>query len=159
MADKKTWDKRFMDMAKLVGSWSSCIRKNRQVGAVIVKNNRVLATGYNGAPSGVLNCVERGFCLRDKLKIKSGIMQEMCYAAHAEQNALAQAAKLGHAVEGATIYITHSPCSVCSRILINAGITRIVFDENYPDDFSIELLKESKTKFEQFGKIKKSQKG
>ena len=149
MADKKTWDNRFMEMAKLVGSWSTCIRGNRKVGAVIVKDKRVLATGYNGAPSGIESCLEKGLCLREKMNIKSGTCQELCYAVHAEQNAVAQAAKLGHSVEGATIYITHSPCSVCSRILINAGIKKIVFEKSYPDEFSLKLLKESNTQLEQ----------
>lgn len=158
MADKKTWDNRFMDMAKLVGSWSTCIRENRQVGAVIVKDRRVLATGYNGSPAGVASCVERGFCIRDKLKIKSGSHQELCYGVHAEQNAVAQAAKLGHSIEGSTIYITHSPCSVCSRILINAGVKRIVFLNNYPDDFSLKILEEANIKFEQLKSKKVSKK-
>lgn len=139
---QKKWDNRFMDMAKLVATWSSCLR--RQVGAVIAKDNRVLATGYNGAPKGVKNCLERHECLRNKLGIESGTRQEICYSVHAEQNAIAQAAKLGHSVDGGTIYITHSPCSLCSRIVINAGIKRIVFLENYPDDFSLSILKEAK---------------
>jgi len=137
------WDKRFMDLAKNVASWSSCVRKGRQVGAVIVKNKRILTTGYNGAPAGVMSCKERGFCLRDKLNIPSGTRAEMCYAIHAEQNAVIQAAKMGVKVEGATIYVTHQPCSVCTRILINAGISRIVYEQEYPDAFSLELLKEA----------------
>lgn len=137
------WDKRFMDLAKNVSSWSSCVRNGRQVGAVIVKNKRILTTGYNGAPAGVMSCKERGFCLRDKLNIPSGTRAEMCYAIHAEQNAVIQAAKMGVKVEGATIYVTHQPCSVCTRILINAGITRIVYEKEYPDSFSLELLKEA----------------
>jgi len=137
------WDKRFMELAHNVASWSSCVRNGRQVGAVIVNNKRILTTGYNGAPSGVKSCKERGFCLRDKLGIKSGTRAEMCYAIHAEQNAVIQAAKMGVSVEGATIYVTHQPCSVCTRILINAGITRIVYDNEYPDTFSLELLKEA----------------
>lgn len=137
------WDKRFMELAKNVSSWSSCVRAGRQVGSVIVKDKRILTTGYNGAPSGVKTCKERGFCLRDKLNIPSGTRAEMCYAIHAEQNAVIQAAKMGISVEGATIYVTHQPCSVCTRILINAGIKRIVYGESYPDEFSLELLKEA----------------
>ena len=113
------------------------------MGAVIVKDKRILTTGYNGAPSGVKTCKERGYCLRDKLNIASGTRAEMCYAIHAEQNAVIQAAKMGISVEGATIYVTHQPCSVCTRILINAGIKRIVYNEAYPDQFSLELLKEA----------------
>ncbi len=137
------WDHRFMELARTVAKWSSCIRNNRQVGAVIVKNKRILTTGYNGAPQGIKSCKERGFCLRDKLNIPSGTQAETCYAIHAEQNAVIQAAKLGVSVEGATIYITHQPCSVCTRILINSGIKRIVYEQEYPDKFSLELLKES----------------
>ena len=102
------WDKRFIDMAGLVGSWSSCIRENRQVGAVITKNHRIVSTGYNGAPAGVKNCKERGVCLRDQLHIKSGTMLEMCIGMCAEQNAIAQAAKMGVSVDGGTIYVTHA---------------------------------------------------
>ena len=137
------WDKRFMDIAKSVSSWSSCVRNGRKVGSVIVRNNRILTTGYNGAPAGIKSCKERGFCLRDKLGIASGTRAEMCYAIHAEQNAVIQAAKMGISVEGATIYVTHQPCSVCTRILINSGISRIVYDNAYPDEFSLELLRES----------------
>ena len=137
------WDKRFMSIAKDVATWSSCVRNGRQVGSVIVKNNRILTTGYNGAPAGIKSCKERGFCLRDKLGIQSGTRAEMCYAIHAEQNAVIQAAKMGISVEGATIYVTHQPCSVCTRILINSGISRIVYDNAYPDEFSLDLLKES----------------
>ncbi|MBR2909567.1 MAG: cytidine/deoxycytidylate deaminase family protein [Clostridia bacterium] len=137
------WDRRFMDIAKSVASWSSCVRNGRKVGSVIVRNNRILTTGYNGAPAGIKSCKERGFCLRDKLNIPSGTRAEMCYAIHAEQNAVIQAAKMGISVEGATIYVTHQPCSVCTRILINSGISRIVYDCAYPDEFSLELLRES----------------
>ncbi len=135
------WDKRFMDMAKLVSSWSTCVRNGRKVGSVIVKDKRIMATGYNGAPAGVINCEEKGYCLRDKMGIESGTRHEFCYATHAEQNALVQAAKMGISVDGATIYITHQPCSICTKLLINAGIKRIVYGYNYPDEFSIELLK------------------
>ena len=137
------WDQRFMELAKNVSSWSSCVRAGRQVGAVIVKDKRILTTGYNGAPSGVKTCKDRGYCLRDKLNIPSGTRAEMCYAIHAEQNAVIQAAKMGISVEGATIYVTHQPCSVCTRILINAGIKRIVYAQEYPDAFSLELLNEA----------------
>ena len=110
------WDKRFMELAENVASWSSCVRAGSHVGAVIVKNKRILTTGYNGAPSGIKSCKERGFCLRDKLGIASGTRAEMCYAIHAEQNAVIQAAKMGVSVEGATIYVTHQPWSVCTSI-------------------------------------------
>ena len=140
---QEKWDRRFMNIAKEVASWSTCVRNNRQVGSVIVRDKRIIATGYNGAPAGVESCLERGFCLRDKLDIASGTRQEVCYATHAEQNALVQAAKLGISVDGATIYITHRPCVICTKLLINAGIKRIVYDVNYPDEFSVNLIKEA----------------
>lgn len=146
----KKWDKRFMDVAELVGSWSSCFKESRHVGSVITKNNRILATGYNGAPSGVKNCKERGECMRVKLGIPSGTRLEMCYGMCAEQNAIAQAAKLGVSVEGGTIYVTHRPCPVCTRQIINAGIKRIVYKNDYPNEFSLELIKEAGIKLEHF---------
>jgi dCMP deaminase len=137
------WDKRFMAVAEVVGGWSSCFQDNRHVGCVIVKNKRIIATGYNGAPSRVENCVERGYCMRQEEKIPSGTQAEKCYATHAEQNALVQAARMGISVEGATLYCTHQPCAICSKLIINAGITRIVYRESYPDKFAVSLLKES----------------
>ncbi|MBE5744025.1 MAG: dCMP deaminase family protein [Clostridiales bacterium] len=137
------WDKRFADMADLVGTWSSCYQEGRQVGAVIVKDNRILATGYNGAPSGVTSCKDKGECLRKKLNIPSGTRQETCYAVHAEQNAICQAAKMGISVKGATIYVTHQPCTICTKMIINSGITRVIYKHGYPDDFSVTLLKEA----------------
>ncbi len=137
------WDNRFMEMARLVASWASCYQSERKIGCVIVKNKRMMTTGYNGAPSGVKTCVERGECLRKKLGIPSGTRQEMCYATHAEQNAIIQAARLGIAIEGATLYCTHQPCAVCAKMIINAGISRIVYEQGYPDNFSLELLNEA----------------
>lgn len=137
------WDKRFADMADLVGSWSSCYQDGRQVGAVIVKDNRILATGYNGAPSGVTSCKDKGECLRKKLNIPSGTRQETCYAVHAEQNAICQAAKMGISVKGATIYVTHQPCTICTKMIINSGINRVIYKHGYPDEFSVTLLKEA----------------
>ena len=131
------WDERMMGMAKLVSTWSSCYKVNRKVGAVIVKDKRILTTGYNGAGSGISSCVDRGFCLREQMNIPSGTRHEICYAVHAEQNAIIQAAKLGVSVQGATLYCTHQPCSICAKMIINSGITRVVFDEGYPDEFSI----------------------
>lgn len=137
------WDKRFMEMTRLVGSWSSCFQAGRHVGAIIVRDKRVVATGYNGAPSGVQNCMERGECLRRKLDIPSGTRQEICYAVHAEQNAIVQAAKYGIAIAGATLYCTHQPCVICAKMIINSGISRIVYEEGYPDEFSLNLFKEA----------------
>ena len=143
------WDKRFIDMAYLVATWSSCYQPNRKIGAVIVKDKRILATGYNGAPQNVKSCVERGECLRRKLNVPSGTKQELCYAVHAEQNAIVQAARLNTSVDGATLYCTHQPCTICTRLIINAGIRRVVFCEGYPDPFALELFQEAGVKIEQ----------
>ena len=137
------WDKRFIDMAEVVGSWSSCYQENRHVGAVIIKDKRVLATGYNGAPAGVKSCKDKGECLRKKLNIPSGTRHELCFAVHAEQNVIAQAARFGISVEGATIYVTHQPCTICTKMIINSGIKKVIYKYGYPDDFSLELLKEA----------------
>ncbi len=148
MFDK--WDKRFMDMAAMVGTWSSCYQPSRQMGAVIVKNKRIVATGYNGAPVGVVPCKERGECMRRRLGIPSGQQGQLCYAIHAEQNAIIQAARMGIAIEGATLYSTHQPCSICMRLIINAGIERLVYANPYPDDFTLTLVQESGIRFEQY---------
>ena len=144
------WDVRFMEMAHLVSSWSSCYQPNRQVGAVIVKDKRILTTGYNGASSGITSCKDRGECLRKKLNIPSGTRQEVCYAVHAEQNAIIQAAKLGVSVNGATIYVTHQPCSICTKMIINSGITRVVYKYPYPDEFAGKLFAEAGISVEKF---------
>ena len=148
--DVNKWDDRFMEMAYLIASWASCYKENRKIGCVIVKNKRIMTTGYNGAPAGVRTCVERGECLREKLGIPSGTKQEICYATHAEQNAIIQAAKLGVSIDGATLYCTHQPCSVCAKMIINAGIRRVVYQEGYPDSFSLDIFKEAKVQLEHF---------
>ena len=144
------WDKRFMEMARLVATWSSCYQENRHIGAVIVKNNRILTTGYNGAPQGVKSCVEKGECLRRKLNIASGTKQELCYAVHAEQNAIVQAARQSVNIDGATLYCTHQPCIICAKMIINSGIRRVVYEHGYPDDYSLELFAEAGVVVEQY---------
>lgn len=140
--DKRpSWDEYFMGMAKLTSQRSTCLR--RKVGAVIVKDKHIIATGYNGAPRGLSHCAELGGCLREQLKVPSGQRHELCRALHAEQNAIIQAATLGQSIEGASIYITHQPCSICSKMIINAGIDRIVVDEGYPDELATNLLEEA----------------
>ncbi len=140
--DKRlSWDEYFMEMAELTAQRSTCLR--RHVGAVIVKDKHIIATGYNGAPRGLQHCDERGGCLRQKLEIPSGQRQELCRALHAEQNAIIQAATLGQSIEGGSIYVTHQPCVVCAKMIINAGITRIVIREGYPDELSREILDEA----------------
>ena len=135
------WDDRFMEMARTIANWSSCYQPNRKIGAVKVKDKRILTTGYNGAPSGVKSCVERGECLRRKLNIPSGTKHELCYAIHAEQNAIIQAARMGVEIEGSTIYCTHQPCVICAKMIVNAGISRVVYGEGYPDEFALEMFK------------------
>ncbi len=147
------WDSRFMEMAHVVSSWSSCFQENRQVGAVITRDKRILTTGYNGAGSGITSCKERGECLRRKLNIASGTRAEVCYAVHAEQNAIIQAAKLGLSVDGATLYCTHQPCVICAKMIINSGIKRVVYKEGYPDDFSLEMFKQSGVTIEKFDEL------
>jgi dCMP deaminase len=147
------WDKRFMELAYVVGNWSSCFKENRQVGAVIVKDKRILTTGYNGAPSGIESCKDRSECLRVNMGIKSGTCQEICYAVHAEQNAVIQAAKLGISVEGATLYCTHQPCSICAKIIINSGIKRVVYDNGYPDEFSMKMFKEANLQIVKYSEL------
>lgn len=145
MADKTdnrpSWDEYFMQMAELTAQRSTCLR--RSVGAVIVKDKHIIATGYNGAPRGISHCGERGGCLRQKMQIPSGQRHELCRAVHAEQNAIIQAATLGQSIEGGTIYITHQPCVVCAKMIINAGLKRIVVREGYPDDLAVEILDEA----------------
>lgn len=135
------WDSRFMEMAHVIAGWTSCYRPGRSIGCVIVKDKRIMTTGYNGAPAGLKTCRERGECMRDRLGIQSGTRAELCYAIHAEQNAIIQAAKLGVSIDGATLYCTHQPCSVCAKMIINAGIRRVVYQEGYPDSFSLDILR------------------
>lgn len=137
------WDKRFMEMTETISNWASCFKKDRKMGAVIVRDKRILTTGYNGAPQGITPCVERGECMRIKMGIESGTRAELCYAVHAEQNALIQAARMGVSVHGATLYVTYSPCVICAKLIINAGIARVVYMHDYPDDFSKQLLQEA----------------
>lgn len=137
---RPSWDEYFSSIAGLVATRSTCLRRN--VGAVVVKNKQVLTTGYNGAPSGITHCDERG-CLREKLKVPSGQRHEICRALHAEQNAFLQAARHGVSLEGATLYITIRPCSICARMIINAGIKKIVFKGDYPDELALEFLNEA----------------
>ena len=144
------WDARFMEMAEVIAGWASCYQKDRKIGAVIVKNKRIVTTGYNGAPAGIKTCVERGECLRKKLGIASGTKHEICYAIHAEQNAIIQAAKLGSSIDGATLYCTHQPCVICAKMIVNSGISRGVYKHGYPDEFSVQMLKEGGVLLERF---------
>lgn len=146
---RPSWDEYFMQMAELTAQRSTCLR--RHVGAVIVQDKHVVATGYNGAPKGVAHCEELGGCLREKMGIPSGERHELCRALHAEQNAIIQAATLAQSIEGASIYITHQPCIICAKMIINAGIKRIVVKEGYPDEMSVKMLDEAGLKIVMFG--------
>lgn len=137
---RPTLDEYFMEIASVVAKRSTCLRQH--VGAVIVKDKRILATGYNGAPSGLPHCDEVG-CLRDKMDVPSGERQELCRGVHAEQNAIIQAAKFGISVDGGTLYSTHCPCITCAKMIINAGIKRVVYGREYADKRGLELLKEA----------------
>lgn len=129
-----------MEIARLVARRSTCLR--RHVGAVLVKDKNILATGYNGTPSGLRHCAEVG-CLREQQNVPSGERHELCRGLHAEQNAIIQAAKHGVNISGATLYCTNTPCVICSKMIINAGIRRVVFADGYPDLLSREMLAES----------------
>ncbi len=138
--ERPDWDSYFMEIADIVSKRSTCMRRN--VGALIVKNKQILATGYNGAPSGLKHCMEVG-CLRDQMKIASGERHELCRGLHAEQNAIIQAAYHGVAINGAHLYCTHLPCSICIKMLINSGIKKVFYREGYPDDLSMKMIDES----------------
>ncbi len=144
---RPSWDEYFMKLAKEVKSRSTC--KRRQVGALIVKEKRILATGYNGAPTGCKHCIDIG-CMRDKLSIPSGERHELCRGIHAEQNGIVQAAYAGTSIAGSTLYVTHQPCSLCAKMIINAGIVRVVYEGTYPDELSAMLLEEAQVDYRQY---------
>ncbi|MDR3052790.1 MAG: cytidine/deoxycytidylate deaminase family protein [Coriobacteriales bacterium] len=140
MDRRPDWDQYFMEITHLVSQRTTCRR--RAVGAVIVKDKRILATGYNGVPQGIEHCLDRG-CLREQLGVPSGQQHELCRGLHAEQNAIIQAAKNGINIDGSTVYVTTQPCIICAKMLINAGIQEIVFDQSYPDELTESMLAES----------------
>ncbi len=137
---RPTWDQYFIDITHLVATRSTCLR--RQVGALLVKDRNILATGYNGSPSGIRHCEETG-CLRERLQVPSGERHELCRGLHAEQNAIIQAARHGVNIDGSTLYCNTMPCSICTKMLINAGIRRIVYDTGYADDLAREMVTEA----------------
>jgi len=140
---RPSWDEYFLQMAGLVSQRATCLR--RKVGAVLVRDKKILATGYNGAPSGLEHCLDIG-CLRQKLKIPSGERHELCRGLHAEQNALIQASLHGVSVRSGTLYITNQPCIICAKMLINAGIKDVVIAKGYPDKMAMSFLKQGKIK-------------
>ena len=138
---RPSWDEYFATITRQVASRSTCLR--RKVGAVIVKDKRILATGYNGAPRGVKSSLEIGKCLREELGIPSGERHEICRGLHAEQNAIIQAAYYGIPIKDSVIYSTHQPCVLCAKMIINAGIRKIYYFEEYPDKLAVDLLGEA----------------
>ena len=141
MSDERpSWDEYFMRIAHEVAKRATCTR--RHVGAVVVLNKRILATGYNGAPSGLPHCAEVG-CLRDEMNVPSGERHELCRGLHAEMNALLQGARHGVTMEGGTVYTTHTPCSLCAKMIINTGIRRVVSSLGYPDELGSGMLAEA----------------
>lgn len=144
---RPTWDEIFMEKARIMGKRSTCLR--RQIGAVIVVNNREIASGYNGSVAGTAHCEAVG-CKREQLNIPSGERQEICRAIHAEQNAVIQCALTGVIPTGGTIYTTCQPCVACAKIIANVGIKRIVYEGDYPDELALEILKEAGIAIDKF---------
>ena len=143
MINRPTYDDYFMEMAHVVSKRSTCLR--RKVGAILVKDKHILSTGYNGAPKGHKHCSIVG-CLREKKNVPSGERHEICRGLHAEQNVIIQAAVFGIQIKNSTLYCTNTPCVVCAKMLINAGVKEIVFSGDYPDDLAKQMLNESKIK-------------
>lgn len=137
---RPSWETYFMDITFLVAKRSTCLR--RAVGALIVKDKRILSTGYNGAPTGIKHCIETG-CLRENLNVPSGEKHELCRGIHAEQNAIIQAAYHGASIKNATLFCTNLPCSICAKMIINAGIKKICYNSGYADSMSEEMLNEA----------------
>lgn len=147
MEDRPSYDEYFMEMAHVVAKRSTCLR--RKVGAILVKNKHILSTGYNGAPKGHKHCSEVG-CIRKKMNVPSGERHELCRGLHAEQNAIIQAAVFGVSIEGSVLYCTNTPCVVCVKMLINAGVTEIIYSGGYPDELAKKMLNESNIKTRNF---------
>ena len=145
MVQRISWDEYFLEIAKTASKRASCLR-GKKVGAVLVKEKQILATGYNGAPKGVKNCLELNNCIREQNSIARGERLEFCRATHAEQNAIAQSAWQGIATKGATLYTTNFPCILCAKLLINAGVKEIVFLKDEKDELSRGVLEEAGVK-------------
>ncbi len=137
---RPSWDEYFMNLLDVIRTRSTCLR--RQVAAVIVKDKQIISTGYNGSPRGIRHCDEVG-CLREQMDIPSGERHELCRGTHAEQNAIIQASLHGVSIDGADIYITCSPCVLCTKMLINSGIKRIIYRGDYPDKLALDMLEEA----------------
>ena len=146
-ADRPSWETYFMDITALVAKRTTCLR--RAVGAIIVKDKRILSTGYNGAPSHIRHCREVG-CLREQMQVPSGQRHELCRGIHAEQNAIIQAAYHGVSIRGSALFCTTQPCSICAKMIINAGITEIIYASGYADPMAVEMLAEAGVALKQF---------
>ncbi len=142
---RPSWDEYFLKMTLIVAERSTCLR--RSVGAVLVRDKRILATGYNGAPRGIRHCGEVG-CLRDELGVPSGERHELCRALHGEMNALLQCAIHGVSTPGSTLYCTNQPCGLCAKMLINAGVERVIVLGGYPDEMAVDMFKQAGVEFE-----------
>ncbi len=147
METRPSYDEYFMEMAHVVAKRSTCLR--RKVGAILVKEKHILSTGYNGAPKGLKHCSETG-CLREDQNVPSGERHELCRGLHAEQNAIIQAAVFGVSIKGSVLYCTSTPCVVCVKMLINAGVTEIIYAGDYPDDLAKQMMSESTLKIKRF---------
>jgi dCMP deaminase len=147
MENRPTWQQYFMQMAYLAAKRSTCLR--RAVGAVMVRDNQIVSTGYNGSPKGTPHCSEVG-CLREQQNVPSGQKHELCRGVHAEQNAIIQAAINGSSTRGAELYCTNQPCSICARLIINAEIKTVYVAETYPDALAEQLFKEAGVELIQF---------
>ncbi|KJS12038.1 MAG: cytidine deaminase [Peptococcaceae bacterium BRH_c8a] len=145
---RPAWDDYFIEITGLVAKRSTCLRRN--VGAIIVRDNRILTTGYNGAPSGLAHCLDIG-CMRQRQGVPSGERHELCRGLHAEQNAILQAAVHGITIAGGTFYVTHQPCVLCAKMMANARIKRVVYQGGYPDPLALAMLEEAGIEFIPFG--------
>ena len=145
---RPSWDEYFMNITELAAQRSTCLR--RKVGAILVRDKRIITTGYNGAPMNISHCLDTG-CLREQMGIPSGERHELCRGLHAEQNAIIQAALHGVSIKGAVLYCTNMPCLICSKMLINAQITEVYYKEGYADDLSISMMTEAGIPLKQIG--------
>jgi len=150
---RPSWDEYFMEIAHIVKKRSTCLR--RQIGAVSVRDHRILTTGYNGAPPGTPHCSELGGCLREELQVPSGERHELCRALHSEQNVIIQAAATSTCIADSTFYSTTQPCTLCAKMIIGAGVKRLVYEGDYPDELALTLLEESGIELVRFGEIDK----
>jgi dCMP deaminase len=151
MGERPSYEEYFMEMAHVVSKRSTC--KRRSVGAILVKDKHILSTGYNGAPKGIKHCSEEG-CLREKLNVPSGERHEICRGLHAEQNAIIQASVFGISIKDSVLYCTNTPCVVCAKMLINAGVKEIVYSGDYPDELAKKMLTDSMIKIRNFNNKK-----